>query len=447
MADDSDIENLAKKFAEAGDVPKELEGVQEAVRQALHRRAARQAKAMNLPEEFKEVRDVARRAIHPLKAADANTQAEGNFLFTARRTDAGRRLPPYYLVYFLLVELLGFRNLGQWEKTSWSVPVDLDGVAYLIEHRKFGLGVFAKKTDDSEQQAERIVALIKKGVKAASLFYAWKAQLAIQESRINVSNVGAGLYERYIYFVKAFKAAHSDALASKEAYQTQRKQREFDFQLYSASPGVDLITTFTLPWITLEKNASWLALAAVDAFFAWTEHIFIHLAILQSNVTTGSQVARLTGVEWGEKFKVALNISEEKAKDYYDRLGTIRRQLRNFVAHGAFGKAGEAFTFHSGAGAVPVVFDGKSRASHWSISPELAFDDAQALATIEEFIGYLWSGPRAPAKHYIQESSLPLILPMASDGTYRAAMASVESMKAFVDYETRRWDDAGNMDW
>jgi hypothetical protein len=59
--------------------------------------------------------------------------------------------------------------------------------------------------------------------------------------------------------------------------------------------------------------------------------------------------------EWSEKFKCALDISELISKQFYDQLLDIRRELRNFVAHGAFGKDGKAFNFHSGAGAVTGV--------------------------------------------------------------------------------------------
>ena len=77
----------------------------------------------SLPKELEVVRNAARRAINPLKPADASTQAPNrNFLFDAARSDAGRNLPPYHLVYFLLVELLGFKNLGQFEKLAWSIP-------------------------------------------------------------------------------------------------------------------------------------------------------------------------------------------------------------------------------------------------------------------------------------------------------------------------------------
>jgi hypothetical protein len=46
-------------------------------------------------------------------------------------------------------------------------------------------------------------------------------------------------------------------------------------------------------------------MAAIDAFFSWTEHIFIHIAILNSSITTGEDFAALSGAEWNVKFKRA----------------------------------------------------------------------------------------------------------------------------------------------
>ena len=65
---------------------------------------------MGTPDELEAVRAAARRAISPIKPADSKTKADREFLFTATRTDAGKNLPPYYLVYFLFVDLLGFQN-------------------------------------------------------------------------------------------------------------------------------------------------------------------------------------------------------------------------------------------------------------------------------------------------------------------------------------------------
>jgi len=452
MADTPDSEKRAATFAEGIGLPKGLEGVKEIVEQGLKRRAALQAEAISLPKELHKVRDAARRAIHPLKPADASTQAEAKFLFTARGTDAGRNLPLYHLVYLLLVDLLGFRDLGRFEKLAWSIPIDLDGVVYLIEHRKFGVGVFARDAEDSEQQAQRIAALIKKGVRTASPFFKWTAEKAVRESKVNVSNLGSPLFERYVYFRDSFRTASIETEESKCAYNAKRKQRQLDIQLYSfkeskTASKTELIAAFTHPWMLLSRNASWLALAAVDAFFAWTEHIFIHLAILQGKVTTGLEVDKLAGVEWNEKFKCALDIGDSITKKYFDELITIRRQLRNFMAHGAFGKEREAFHFHSRAGAVPVALDRRPAQPHFSLTPELAFDDIKALATIDNFVAHLWSGARKPAQLYLQESNLPLILPMASNGTYRAAMTSIDDMRKFIDDLTRQSDDAAHMDW
>lgn len=68
------------------------------------------------------VRVRALKVISPLKPADSGTPADKRFLIDAKRTDAGRTLPPYYLVYFLLVDLLGFKNLGQFDKIVLNGP-------------------------------------------------------------------------------------------------------------------------------------------------------------------------------------------------------------------------------------------------------------------------------------------------------------------------------------
>ena len=406
-----------------------------------------------LPPELERVRDLAHRVILPIKPADSSTQAEKEFLFSATRTEAGRKLPPYHLVYFLLVDLLNFRDLGRFEKLAWSIPIDFEGRAFLIEHRKFGVGVFAPAGDEWEAQAKRIVGLIGRGVRVAKPYFRWMADNAIQASKLNVRNVGDKLFERYTFFRDSFKVALVETQTLKSIRETNNKQREFLPSPFGASVKEKTASTegvirlFTHPDFKRAKDASWLALAAVEAFFGWTEHIFIHIAILQGNFTTGEQVAQIAESDWGTKFKKALDIGDKSTKSHFDKLVTIRRQLRNFVAHGAFGKEGEAFHFHSRAGAVPVVLDHTLARAQFSLSPELAFEDTEALAMIEEFIVHLWSGSREPARIYIQESGLPLILPNASDGTYARAMSSVDEMREFVDHLSEQWDAATNMDW
>lgn len=108
---------------------------------------------MQIPPELEPVRQRALRALGAVRSADSNTKAAKHFLFNAKRTEAGRMLPPYYIVYFLLVDFFGFKNLGQFDKVAWSVPLDFQGKSYLIEHRKFGLGLFVHNPEKEEAQA------------------------------------------------------------------------------------------------------------------------------------------------------------------------------------------------------------------------------------------------------------------------------------------------------
>jgi hypothetical protein len=176
-----------------------------------------------IPEHLKSVRLAALRAVVPVRAADENTQADKKLLFTAQRTTAGDKLPSYHLVYFLLVDLLGFKDLGQWEKVAWSVPIDFNGKAFLIEHRKFGVGVFAHDAAAEEAAAREIVIRIQKGVKAAEPFFAWLAERAVQESRLNVVNCSRSLFARYGYFLEQYraKAAKAKARADERIVETR----------------------------------------------------------------------------------------------------------------------------------------------------------------------------------------------------------------------------------
>ena len=371
--------------------------------------------------------------IAPLKAATLETSASKDFLFAAKRTEAGRNLPEYYLVYFLLVDLLGFKNLGQFEKVAWSVPLDFRGRAFLIDHRKFGIGLFAGELPSDEVDSAEIVECIRRGVKAAEPYFEWRAQQAVRQSELNVVNRAGELFERYLYFAERYAAVRDEA--------ERRKDEAIHTDISPTAWSV------SRPSFALRRQAKWLALSTIESFFSWTEHVFILLAILNGSCTTGEDVARLATANWNAKFKAALDIADPDDKRYYDELIVVRRQLRNFVAHGAFGKDGEAFLFHSGCGTVPVRMPYKLEADSYRFGHgiELVHDDAIKL--LESFVAHLWTGCRAPAKLYIQDHGMPLILTMAKSGAYRAAMASEDAMAEFSDHLAALMDCYANMDF
>lgn len=400
-----------------------------------------------LPALVLAARERAYAALGELTPAGApQSPQEPKALLLSSRTNGGRTLPPYYLVYFLLVDLLEFPHMGQWEKTAWTVPVRYKGRLYGIEHRKMGLGVFApnldpdarmsgKPTEDQEVDASAIASLIAKAVDGAAAYFEWRAEQAASGTELNVLNKGPRLFERYEYFRDRYISLKKEAEDRKDERQVTKRTLEDGTQYES----------WLLPSYTLRNEADWNAQAAVEAFFSWTEHVFIHLAILQGHASTGDDVARLAGADWKAKFKAALDVNEKPTKRHYEALLDLRAQIRNFMAHGSFGKRGEAFRFHSGAGAVPLLLTADQQ-HRYSLTGKQAFTEAWAISEIEDFIDHLWSGPRAPAKYLIM-SELPSILTLTQDGTYRKAMMSEDAMREFVDDMARQFDNAANMDW
>lgn len=394
-------------------------------------------KQRTLSRDLQKVRDKAAAVILPLKPFDQNTQVDQSALLNAARTNAGRDLPPYYLVYFLLVELLGFHNQGQWEKTAWSVPIDWKGRGFLIEHRKLGLGIFAQNPALDETDARAIAERIKKAVKIAQPFFDFLAEEAVARSKMNVVNNAQLLYGRYTFLRDAAKRKR-EALEREQDKPTQALWSDTNNKSRNRRIKSQL---------GRQHHYHWLTLSAVEAFFAWTEHVLILVALLTKRISTASEVSSVAQDNWGPKFKIALDIEDTKTKAHYDRLSALRNELRNHVAHGAFGKDGAAYQFHSEAGAVPVLLPHKSKSHQFRQGDGLAFDEASAISAMDEFVSFLWSDERKPAKLYIQGSDLPIVLTYVSNGTYAAAMSSIKSMKSFVDYLTHEFDRAVNMDW
>ena len=199
---------------------------------------------MNLPNNIDSLRERIQKILDPIASAvDRGTKAEKDFLFTANRTDAGKSLPPYYLVYFLFVDLLGYKNLGQFEKVAWSVPIDYNGEAYLLEHRKMGMGLFAADKENQEGECREIVKKIKKAAIAAQPYFEWYANEAAKQSKLNVLNHSMRLHDRYEFLVIEYKKKLEEAISRKgERIETQHSERSW---------------SVCMPYYKLKKESEW----------------------------------------------------------------------------------------------------------------------------------------------------------------------------------------------
>lgn len=375
--------------------------------------------------------------LSPIKPINIETTAVNDFLFRAKKSKASKLLPEYYLIFFLLSDLLGFENLGQFEKIAWSFPIDYNGKAFLVEYRKFGVGIFMQNESD-EEVSQEIVRKISGAVKSIRPYYGYLAEQAVDRSEFNIINNNKQLFERFEYLLELYNKEYERLQEGSKRIGKKGSETVFSERL------IELIN------IEYIEKSNWLAISCIEAFFSWTEHLFIHLAIIGSKIKEGKEVVQLIEKEWKYKYKTAIPLkSSGEAEKFYNELTIIKNQIRNFVAHGAFGKDGNAFKFHSNTGAVPVLINHNQDKNKFSLNYELlTFKENDVIWLIKEFIKFLWSDDiTAPAMEYTQKYQLPTILPYSADGTYESACESIEKMREFADKLAYEFDRVSNMDW
>jgi len=372
----------------------------------------------------------------PIKPIDINIIGKTNLLYTTQRSNAGRSLQEYFLVYFLFNDLLGFKNLGQFDKVAWSFPIDYNGKAFLIEYRKFGVGVFVENQKTDETQAREIVKKINRAIKSVRPFFDHLAEEAVKESKFNILNNNQSLYDRFEYLLKFYKK-------EKKKYLTNSNKVNNDSKVFELGK---IIPTSNLGY-KYYQNANYIAISCIEAFFSWTEHLFIHLSVIKGDIANGDEITALIEADWKTKFKAAIKEDSSEVNKFYNELIIVRQQLRNFVAHGAFGKNGNAFRFHSGTGAVPVLMNHNKQRNRFSLNGFLTFKEEDVIQLIEDFIKFLWKGSLEPAMYYTHKCYLPTILPLAANGIYKAVTEDMMIMKAYSKHLMTDFDNAANMDW
>ncbi len=378
-------------------------------------------------------------AIRPIKRVELSQQEWAHASARSTRTEAGNQLPDYYLVYFLLIELLSFETFRSGEKLAWSILVDLEDQIYLIEYRKLGLGIFAPNSPDAERQATRIVRLIKKGIRRSQSYFRLRARQAVARSSVAVINHSNRLYDRYHFFQDQHRSKCDEA----------RHNAGREIKTYYA----DGIVGISLPEVQLRQEAEWLAFAAIDSFFSWTEHVFIHLAILRGRCTTAEEVDRLSFADWTEKFRSALDLDDPENNQFHSQLQRIRKRFRNLGSHGAFGPDGEAFIFPSGTGTVPVSLTHVGHEHSYRFGGD--FDHFRThyrivgqdeIAVINDFVDFIRSGDLEPAWVFIDAGLHPNLTAGGRRQLYDA-MQSFEAMSRFVEYESLITDAYANMEF
>ena len=341
----------------------------------------------------------------------------------------------YYLIFLMLVDLLEYEYFGPYEKIAYGIPIEFDGLSYSINYQKFGMRIECSEGGDGAN----FYKIIRKGIKAAKPYFLWRAEQASTSSNLNLESKCPILWSKYQYLKEQSKQLLDKFEKDKDKPKVEKGYNDDGSLRYSS---------VSFPAYQFLEQGRWIHEAAVDAFFAWCEHALVHIAILMGHLKTGKEIASLLKGEFAPKCKLVLDLSSPDDKTAYDDILLLRNELRNFVAHGSFGKDGAAFTFHTATGAIPLkILDNKSRSDFsFSFGGAASRDWEMDYLRIDNFLKQLWENGKSPAKQYL-ETGFPCILTYAAKGTYKKAMASEAKMQNFLEHLGRCIDNAANMDF
>ncbi len=375
---------------------------------------------------IEQVRENTQRAITPLRKPTSKRKR-------GQQVEKYKGIPHhyYYLIYFMMVDLLEFDHMGPGEKVAYIIPVEHEGIRYCIVYAKFGMKIEYPKGGDPE----KVFRCLEKGIRAAKPYYKWRAEQAANSVNLNLISRTRELWDKYQYLRKKSKLLAQEAEDRKQEHTVKETVR-----------GAITIRTVDASSPSLRREARWTGESAIEAFFAWSEHVLVHVAVLLGRVNTAKEIADLVGSDWAQKCKLVFDLTKSDEKEAFDNILNVRRELRNYVAHGSFGKDGAMFNFHSGVGAVPLKIIDKKTQLEFTFGGRASLPNNQIFEYIDAFQDVLWADTRAPAKVYI-ENDLDLILTLQHDGTYRQAMSSVQSMEELVDHLHHQSDRAINMDF
>lgn len=360
---------------------------------------------------------------------------EGTFACRVAREQA----PVPWLVYLVLVQIGGLKDIGRHEKTLWQVPFRFDGIDAVIRHEKFGLRLYIDRGGlhgrDSSTVAEDILSKLRALITAAERdILKDLAARRLDDGRVTLVNQNHPLRGAYEHFRRE---AQESLAASRDPDTTE-----------IGEPGTD-------GWLTIGLSrrferteiGSYNGLAAINAYFSWLEHVLVLMFAFASEPPTKSRLASHIGNRWADKFKSIFDMHEPDTGRVYADLHDIAETYRNTYGHGGFDKRGAAIAVHvEGIGAVPAALSDIRSSPHFEAYPFATESFTDVTTKLDRVDAFLQHGPMSLAKRYI-DSGLDAAFDPSSRSALLRAARSVENMERLIERRSKMVDDYLNMDW
>ena len=340
-------------------------------------------------------------------------------LFTFENVSAGNYDPPAYIVAFIFLHVLKYKNYGRFEKIWWHTYFTFKDLPFMVRDYKFGSWSLESRSDLSA--AKKLVPELQRRIKAAS-HYADRLlqrefQKEIDKGAFYIKNVHGVLSRTYGFYLKELRSSlrRVHLLRDRKPESTRMK-------------GTVAIHDKLIAAI---ERLTYRAIPLMITFFSMTEFLFDTFYAFSR---PGMSFTNFRNMSWSDRFKIVVPIRTKQIRNIYERLLSVRKQFRNPLTHGLTNESSLLVPFPF-AGLVPISYEHLKKSIHYSFSP-ISLETAEEIAcACEDFLEFVRS--EKPFAYYILFAEHGFSIPFEEQAV-RMVKSEMTSIAAFKNYLQER---------
>lgn len=353
-------------------------------------------------------------------------------MFAFENVSTGNYDPPAYIVAFLFLSALGYKDFGSSEKVWWHTFFTYRGHVFLLRDYKFGswsleaLKGHAVPPDVLRQ----IIAKIQSGSRHTD-------ELLSQELKKKISQEKFWLHNGYRSLKAAF-TFYADELKSTIAHLERALKRH--------TKNKSSLKNIGGRWnesARLEQVVSYWAFPLFVSFFSLLEFILDAFYAFQRPSLSFFDFRRQI---WEERFKTLITIPPgSDILRRYQKLLRIKALFRNPLTHGLTNETSLLVPVPFG-GLVPATYEHLASSVHFgmtAISREVALE---ALETFDQLLGHF--NDELPYAYYMRYIEHGFSIPIQSSDIagIKAEMVNLESFEKYLEHRSQYQDAVTNRD-
>lgn len=339
--------------------------------------------------------------------------------------------PP--VLYYLLHHVLGFANLGTFEKTAWECTFTFRDVLGSIADRKMGVRLYVDRRPfggrreantfarDLRDTLKRAVGICERG------FLRHFAAEQLRAGNVTFLNQASRLREMHEYHREGAQAAYEGR------GRIPRQHPEGGSRLF---PG--------------ETEGFYNTVAMVAAYFSWLEHVMVLAHPFTRGTLAGdTDIADFMKLGWRGKFLSLFDLrADPKAVGAYRKLLRLSDAYRNPWVHGALDTRQGAVAFHlPGSGAVSMALGGRELTPSFFALPFDQRGFTEVSGALQQVDRFLRTHRRTRLPMRWIEGGLDVAFDVGSRGQYALALESPALFDDLMKYSNALWERHVNMDW